>query len=73
MEAQAFHAYEFEGKDYDCGSKEGYFEAVLAHALDDAEFGAVARELVNAAQSYMSSWQYLLTFNKSAAGLDRTD
>ncbi|WOR16467.1 UTP--glucose-1-phosphate uridylyltransferase GalU [Hyphomonas sp. FCG-A18] len=50
MEAQAFHAYEFEGKDYDCGSKEGYFEAVLAHALDHAEIGAVARELVNAAK-----------------------
>lgn len=50
MEAQAFHAYEFDGKDYDCGSKEGYFEAVLAHALDHAEIGAVARELVNAAK-----------------------
>lgn len=50
MEAQAFHAYEFEGKDYDCGSKEGYFEAVLAHALDHAEIGAVARDLVNAAK-----------------------
>lgn len=46
MEAQAFHAYEFEGQDYDCGSKEGYFEAVLAHALDHPEIGATARELV---------------------------
>lgn len=46
METQAFHAYEFEGQDYDCGSKEGYFEAVLAHALDHPEIGATARELV---------------------------
>lgn len=46
MEVQSFHAYEFEGQDYDCGSKEGYFEAVLAHALDHPEIGAAARALV---------------------------
>ena len=46
MESQAFYAYEFEGAPYDCGSKVGYFEAVLAHALDNAETAAGARELV---------------------------
>ena len=50
MELQSFHAYEFEGRDYDCGSKEGYFEAVLAHALDHPEIGPVARQLVDAAK-----------------------
>jgi UTP--glucose-1-phosphate uridylyltransferase len=46
MERQAFYAYEFEGAPYDCGSKVGYFEAVLAHALDNEETAAGARELV---------------------------
>ena len=46
MEEQAFYAYEFEGAPYDCGSKLGYFEAVLAHAVDNEETAAGARELV---------------------------
>ena len=46
MESQDFFAYEFEGAPYDCGSKLGYFEAVLAHALDHEETSAGARELV---------------------------
>ena len=46
METQAFHAYEFEGAPYDCGSKVGYFEAVLAHALDNEETAEGARALV---------------------------
>lgn len=46
MESQEFYAYEFEGAPYDCGSKVGYFEAVLAHALDNEETAAGARELV---------------------------
>lgn len=49
MEKQTFHAVEFDGKDYDCGSKAGYFEAVLAHALDHAEIGDEAKALVRAA------------------------
>ncbi len=49
METQAFYAYEFEGRVYDCGSKLGYFEAVLAYALDHAETAEGARELVRAA------------------------
>ncbi len=50
MEMQAFHAYEFEGAPYDCGTKLGYFEAVLAHALDHSEIADGARALVEAAR-----------------------
>lgn len=46
MESQAYYAYEFEGREYDCGSKLGYFEAVLAFALDNPETAEGARELV---------------------------
>ncbi|MCF6328963.1 MAG: UTP--glucose-1-phosphate uridylyltransferase GalU [Henriciella sp.] len=49
MERQSFFAVEFDGKDYDCGSKIGYFEAVLAHALDHPEIGAEARAMIKAA------------------------
>jgi len=47
MEMQDFYAYEFEGAPYDCGSKLGYFEAVLAHAVDHSEIGADARALAS--------------------------
>lgn len=46
-----FHAFAYEGQDYDCGSKLGYFEAVLAHALDHPEIKDGARALIKAAQS----------------------
>jgi UTP--glucose-1-phosphate uridylyltransferase len=46
MESQAYYAYEFEGREYDCGSKLGYFEAVLAFALDNPETAEGARALV---------------------------
>ncbi len=46
METQAFHAFEFEGKEYDCGSKIGYFEAVLAHAIDNEEIAEEARAMI---------------------------
>ncbi|WP_298913090.1 UTP--glucose-1-phosphate uridylyltransferase [uncultured Algimonas sp.] len=42
-----FHAFAYRGDDYDCGSKLGYFEAVLAHALDHPEIGDGARALVD--------------------------
>lgn len=45
-----FHAFAYEGQDFDCGSKLGYFEAVLAHALDHPEISDGARALVKAAQ-----------------------
>ena len=45
-DSSPFHAYAYEGQDYDCGSKLGYFEAVLAHALDHPEIADGARELI---------------------------
>lgn len=46
MELQDFYAYEFEGSVHDCGNKTGYFDAVLAHALDNPDTAPFARELV---------------------------
>ncbi len=46
LEIQPFHALEFEGREYDCGSKLGYFEAVLAFAMDHPEIADGARRLV---------------------------
>ncbi|MGB0907539.1 MAG: UTP--glucose-1-phosphate uridylyltransferase GalU [Maricaulaceae bacterium] len=46
MREQAFHAFQYEGQDYDCGSKYGYFEAVMGYAVDHAEIGADARALI---------------------------
>ena len=46
MEQQSFHAYEYEGQDYDCGSKLGYLEAILAYAVDHKEIGGEARGLL---------------------------
>jgi len=47
MKTQIFHAYEFEGKPYDCGSISGYFEAVLAHGLANAETRAVFERMAS--------------------------
>jgi UTP--glucose-1-phosphate uridylyltransferase len=55
MRQQAFYAYEFDGHPYDCGSKAGYFEAVLAHALDHEDIGDAARALVAAAAGAAAS------------------
>lgn len=46
METQDFYAYEFEGSVHDCGNKTGYFDAVLAHALDNPDTAEFARALV---------------------------
>jgi len=46
-----FHAFAYAGQDYDCGSKLGYFEAVLAHALNHPEIAEGARALVNDAKT----------------------
>lgn len=46
MEVQDFYAYEFEGSVHDCGNKTGYFDAVLAHALDNPDTAEFARALV---------------------------
>jgi UTP--glucose-1-phosphate uridylyltransferase len=49
MQVQPFHALAFEGTPYDCGSKLGYFEAVLAFAAEHADIGAGARDLIREA------------------------
>lgn len=49
MQVQPFFAYEFEGREYDCGSKAGYFEAVLSYALEHPETAAFATEQVKSA------------------------
>lgn len=51
MESQSFHAFEYEGQDYDCGSKLGYFEAVLAYALASSEIGDDVRALISETKS----------------------
>ncbi|MEQ9315679.1 MAG: UTP--glucose-1-phosphate uridylyltransferase GalU [Henriciella sp.] len=46
MESQAFYAYEFEGEEFDCGSKAGYLEATVAHAMNHPETSDAAREIL---------------------------
>ena len=46
MKTQDFHAFVYEGQDYDCGSKLGYFEAVMAFAQTHPEIGAGAQDLI---------------------------
>lgn len=46
MDEQTFHAFKYNGQDYDCGSKYGYFEAVMAYAVDHPEIAEKARALV---------------------------
>jgi len=50
MSEQDFHAYKYDGQDYDCGSKYGYFEAVMAYAVDHAEIGKDALKLIQTYQ-----------------------
>lgn len=46
MGMQDFFALEYDGQDYDCGSKLGYFEAVLAYAMDHPEIKDGVRDLL---------------------------
>jgi UTP--glucose-1-phosphate uridylyltransferase len=46
MTEQDFHAFVYEGQDYDCGSKLGYLEAVIAFAKTHEEIGEDARALI---------------------------
>ncbi|MEP2990155.1 MAG: UTP--glucose-1-phosphate uridylyltransferase [Parasphingorhabdus sp.] len=45
---QPFHGMTFDGKRYDCGSKQGYVEANLAMALAHPEIGSDIREMAEA-------------------------
>ena len=44
MEHEAVYAFQYEGKRYDCGSKEGFLEATVELALQHPEVGASCRE-----------------------------
>jgi UTP--glucose-1-phosphate uridylyltransferase len=44
METEGVHAYQYEGKRYDCGSKQGFLEASVELALKHAELGPGFRE-----------------------------
>jgi len=46
MKTQDFHAFIYDGQDYDCGSKLGYFEAVMAFARNHPDIGEGARQLI---------------------------
>lgn len=46
MKQQDFHAFVYEGQDYDCGSKLGYFEAVMAFAKIHPEIGKDAQDMI---------------------------
>lgn len=45
-EQQKFYGYEFEGRTFDCGSKEGFLEANLAIALSRADMHDTAQKLM---------------------------
>ena len=47
MDDQSFHAFVYEGQDYDCGSKIGYFEAVMAYAKIHPEISKQAKAIIN--------------------------
>lgn len=49
MQTQSFHAFRYEGRDFDCGSRPGYFEAVVEYALDHPEIGDLAKNIIKSA------------------------
>jgi UTP--glucose-1-phosphate uridylyltransferase len=48
MKTQKFHAYEYEGRTYDCGDKIGYLRASAAYALANDEHGDAAAAMLRA-------------------------
>ncbi len=44
LSTEIVHAFQYEGKRYDCGSKEGFLEATVELALQHPEVGAAFRE-----------------------------
>jgi UTP--glucose-1-phosphate uridylyltransferase len=44
MSSEGVHAYQYRGKRYDCGSKQGFLEATVELALKHAEVGPAFRE-----------------------------
>lgn len=48
IETTGVDAFRYSGRRYDCGSKIGYIEATLAHALRHPEYGPQVREFIAA-------------------------
>ncbi|HEY0884395.1 MAG TPA: UTP--glucose-1-phosphate uridylyltransferase GalU [Ramlibacter sp.] len=46
MATEGVHAYQYQGKRYDCGSKQGFLEATVDFALKHAEVGAAFRDFL---------------------------
>lgn len=46
LQLQAVHAYQYFGKRYDCGSKEGFLEATVELALQHPEVGSAFRQFL---------------------------
>jgi UTP--glucose-1-phosphate uridylyltransferase len=44
MQHETVYAFEYEGKRYDCGSKEGFLEATVELALKHPQVGEQFRE-----------------------------
>ncbi|MHB1124319.1 MAG: UTP--glucose-1-phosphate uridylyltransferase GalU [Ramlibacter sp.] len=49
MATEGVHAYQYQGKRYDCGSKQGFLEATVDFALKHEEVGAAFREFLKKA------------------------
>ncbi len=47
LEKEAVYAYQYSGKRYDCGSKEGFLEATVELALQHPQVGAAFREYLH--------------------------
>lgn len=47
MEQEAVYAFQYKGKRYDCGSKEGFLQATVELALEHPEVGETFREYLN--------------------------
>ena len=47
MESQDFHAVEYDGQSYDCGSKLGYLRATMAYARSHPALGDDAQDLID--------------------------
>ncbi|MBA2964770.1 MULTISPECIES: UTP--glucose-1-phosphate uridylyltransferase GalU [Ramlibacter] len=48
IDTEGVHAYEYKGRRYDCGSKQGFLEATVDFALKHQEVGADFREYLKA-------------------------
>jgi len=48
MNNEAVYAFQYEGKRYDCGSKEGFLEATVELALQHPQVGVHFREYLKA-------------------------